>query len=637
MKHLLFPIGDYQYGRDVDMIGTGSFGVIHRAFWVPRHIYVALKFVSGRGEAGRAQVQAEERGAALQQLFAERHPGIVPAIYEHGRSINGDYYIAMELLEGRPLAEHLKTNRVSPERAAGIARWIAGELLENLHTFHRETGELPDQIVYSDLKPEHIFMMRDGSLRALDFGITKAVQDARTSTLNPWASIPYASPRRLREGVVDADSDFWALGVMLYEMIAGHHPYPALRHGSPETLARAIQRQDAIAPLTSCPPSLAAIVRKLLAPDRDESYQRASDIAADLDAFLEGREPVAASQQIRQSVPTAVVPPSRGATEPVLPYSAPTDPVPMSTPLPPPALPPLPGAAARPKRRPRRAGRFFVRAFAIVALVSFFSEVADWMRAEALTERIATLEASDVPELRAEYRDKSKRTVFGRSLPRRLRATLKERLVTLGERPMHDFRTELPVVAKPHWEQAREAFAFAAELDPSDTQVAARLKYVDAHLLRIAAGTNRKRLEDAVLAFRQAARLDRSLPDPYLGLARIHAYDLRDFDALQDDLREAEERGHEPGRRERAQLGDGYRVRADRLRQRAGQASGDERLDLMRQALGDYASCVENFSGLGTFLDSDRNLAYCQTRHDRLKAIIDGIERGIQAPGWWGR
>lgn len=634
MTHELFPIADYEYGRDADVIGTGSFGVIHRALWRPRSIYVALKYVSSRGEAGRAQVQAEARGAALQALFGERHPNVVPAIYEHGHAANGDYYISMELLDGQSLSEHLKTATISPERAAEIGRWIAGDLLENLHTFHRETGQLPDQIVYSDLKPEHIFIMRDGSLRALDFGITKSVQESRTSTLNPWASIPYASPRRLREGVVDADADFWALGVMLYEMVAGYHPYPKLRHGNHEALSRAIQRQDPIEPVANCPLGLAAIVRKLLAPDRRDSYQRAADIAADLDAFLEGREPAAASHTIRQSVPTAVVSPPRQAAEPLITYSAPTDPVPQRD-REAIAAAPVAVSGPRPARSKRRGGfwRFAVRGFAVFVLFSIFSQISDWTRAENLTERIAALEVSDVAALREEYRDPDRRTVFGMELPSRVRGTLKDRLVTLGRRPIVDYRTDLPVVSERQWEQARESLAFAAELDSSDAKVAAQLKYVEAHLLRIAAGNSRQRLEEAIRAFREAARLDPSSPDPYLGLARIHAYDVHDFDALEDDLREAAQRGHEQGRRERAQIGDAYRASGDRLHQQAVRARGDEKRELLRQALDDYAACVERFTGLDGYLDSERNLTYCQSRHDHVKGEVVALETRI----WWWR
>jgi serine/threonine-protein kinase len=629
MKRDVFPVVDYQHGP-ADIMAVGNFGVMYRAFWRARGIHVALKHVPRKSEGGR-KVEAEERGAMLQQEFGSSHRGVVPEIYEHGRSVEGDYYIAMELLDGRALSTLLGEERLSHARAAEIALWIAADFLANLHAFGGG-GDQADMVVYSDLKPDHIFVLADGSLRALDFGITKRVQQANTSTVNPWASVPYASPRRLREGVVDRDADFWALGVILYEMVAGHHLYPGV---SAEAMSRAIERQDPPAPLPPCDPRLAAIIGKLLAPQRHESYQQASEIAADLRTLIDGGQPGASSARLSASVPTARVPISRDRGA-VSGPSVPTDPVPAGARAAAPVLPaPMPVAAPPIRQRWRRSKR--VRAIVAAAVILLvLSQASAWRREEAFRERIDTIEATSLTEVRASLRQLG-------SLPDRVSRPLADRLLVLAERPILDYRTDLPAVAKPQWLQARECLTLAAEVAPGDSRVAARAAYVDAHLARIAAadqtGTDeRQTLDEAVRLFKEAARLDPRSPDPYLGLARIHAYDFKDFDALMADLRDAQERGYRQGRRERSQVGDAYRFRADRARLDAREADGDERMRLLRAVADDYEMCAERFEGLGNFLDSARNFRLCQQQHSRLRLEIAREEFDIKGfLSQWGR
>lgn len=621
MKRDLFPVDDYRHGPG-DIMAVGNFGVMYRAFWHARGIHVALKHVPRKSEAGR-KVEAEERGAMLQEMFGSRHTHVVPEIFEHGRSKDGDYYIAMELLEGRSLSTYLREEEVTHEHAARIGAWIAGDFLANLHAFRSDDTDDPaDAIVYADLKPDHVFVLHDGSMRALDFGITKRVQQANTSTVNPWASVPYASPRRLREGVVDRDADFWALGVMLYEMIAGHHLYPGL---SAEAMSRAIERQDPPAPLPACDPRLAAIIHKLLAPQRHQSYQQASDIAEDLRTFLADGVPKAASDQLSTSVPTMRVPLPRANVVAASLGSVPTDPLPAgltaaerltvaaST------APPVPPAVPKPRSRFRRVVR---RVAIAVGVIMALSEMAAWSRAEAFRDRISTIEASDVPEVRTTLERLRDGGPFGMAVPLRVTGPLTARLITLAERPILDYRTELPVVSEKQWEEARDSLALARELSPGDRDVASRAKYVEAQLLRINASGARARLEQAVAAFKEAARLDPSSPDPYLGLARIHAYELRDFDALIEDVRQAQRRGYREGRRERAYVADAYRFRADRSRVRARSAEGEERLRLLKAAAEDYQICADRFEDLGTFLDSERNHSLCRQLESRVQREI---------------
>lgn len=618
-----FPLGNYDIDTDPDHLKSGRFGVVYPAVCRVRGIKVALKHIAG----GRndTKVVAEERGAILQDRFALRYPDIVPQVYEYGPHREG-YWIAMEWLDGTPLNAYRDGRDIDHREAARVARWIAGDFLARLHEFNRDdTGTQKDVIVHGDLKPEHVFVREDGSLRVIDFGITKAIQD--TSTVNPFASVPYASPRRLRDGVVDRDADFWALGVMLYELIAGALPY----HGmTSDAMSRAIQRQDPMPPLT-CDSNLAAIVRKLLAPQREQSYQSGSTIAADLDAFLAGETPGAVHEQISTSVPTVTIgSQTRGARRALNVATVPTDHLPFAAsegaaPIDHAAQP----AAGAPVRRPTG---FQVRAvLAVLAVLLVLSEGAVWIRAEGFRSRIGLLEASSIDQARQDLDAVRRWSLLGVAVPVRVTRPLTDRLLTLADRPILDFRTEFPTVMKPQWEQARAGLELARELRPGHHTIAAKLHYVRGQLARIAANgrpsaEERSRLEEALTEFRQAATLDPSLPDPYLGMARIHAYGIRDFDALMNDLREAEARGYREGRRERAQIGDAYRFRAERARQRANRATGDERLRLLREAADDYQNCVAKFIGLEDFLDSDQNLERCRTMYERMLLEIDRQE-----------
>src|SRR6516225_8939442 len=111
----VFPIADF---RILSPIGTGEFGQVYRALWLPRGVEVALKDVEPR--AGQAKASAECDGIALQSRIAARHPGIVPEVYCHGEC-EGHYYIAMEYVAGESL-QHImrRRQRLPPQDAARL-------------------------------------------------------------------------------------------------------------------------------------------------------------------------------------------------------------------------------------------------------------------------------------------------------------------------------------------------------------------------------------------------------------------------------------------------------------------------------------------------------------------------------------
>ena len=241
-------------------------------------------------------------------------------------------------------------------------------------------------------------------------------------------------------------------------------------------------------------------------------------------------------------------------------------------------------------------------------------------RADRLRERIDAIEADQVQEIRSEYRRIAATGPLGLGAGQ-VRAPLRDRMVALADRAILEFRTDAPSVSEVEWEQARDCIAFAQDLS-SRSAIAAKRAYIDAHLVRIAA-RDRAGFEAAVRVFRESARLDTQAPDPYLGLARIYAYSLREVEPLIDAIKEAEQRGYQPGPREQAQIGDAYRFRADRTRAAAAGLGGEERIEQLASAAEDYGQCIAHFEGLN-FFDSENNLRTCRRR---LAAIVEELHR----------
>ena len=231
----------------------GSFGTVWRARRVSDDARVALKLVLLTDAAdSRERIAAERHGAMLQQRFQQAH-GMVPTVYDFGYDADESLFIAMELVEGGALTDLIKTAPVDPNVAAGYAIRIC-EFLDKAHSFATTVeGEPYHRLVHADLKPSHLLVGPSGDVKVLDFGIAKALAKTTQVTTNNWGTSAYASPERLEHGHVNEHVDFWSLGVILYEMLAGHRPYPGLER-NPSQLERAIRGNAPRAPLPASLP-----------------------------------------------------------------------------------------------------------------------------------------------------------------------------------------------------------------------------------------------------------------------------------------------------------------------------------------------------------------------------------------------
>ncbi len=622
-------------------LGRGGHGDVYLAYDPQRALDVALKLIP-LGPGGDAEMlQAEHAGIRIQSRLAQAVPQVA-AVYEYGE-VDGTFYVAMEYVEGTDLSRALAGGPFSEQRAVGIAHQLC-QMLEQCHAFAAEVdGREVHGIVHGDIKPENIRLQGDDRVRVLDFGIAKHLSQQRRYTRNLFGTPPYTPPERLERGVVDRASDLWAVGVVLYLMVAGYPPYS----GDDEELETRIRHGEPPRPLPAgVSPGLKRILGKALAFACAARYQTAAELAADLEALRDGR-PIAAAAAADPQATRRTVPPAEenGATRRTLqplaedaatrrtdrgaaaalavaaaePGDAPRGPAPL--------IAPPPVAESRRRRR----GFASLLLLAIIALLVTQSYV--WREAGDIRHQVLTDAQADLQALAERFRNISWLSLFRPSLSG-TRAELHDALVVSAERIFDSYHGDAPTTREGDWRRAEGQLREAVELDWRDGESRARLAYARAHLDRIAAqelraqGKTREALEksrDAIRGFREAARRERDWPDPYLGLARVYAYVDFDFEQLEEALQELVDRGHRLGRREQAMLADGHRMRAQELMAGAaavrGQSEETERLGEAREHL---VQAIDLYAAIRGYADVRRNLLASER-------LLDAVDQRLMA------
>jgi beta-lactam-binding protein with PASTA domain len=282
------------------VLGRGGMAEVHRGRDLRLGREVAVKVL--RSDLARDpsfQVRFRREAQAAASL---NHPAIV-AVYDTGedRSSSGATpYIVMEYVEGDTLRDVLRREGVlSPERAMNFAADICNAL-----DFSHRNG-----IVHRDVKPGNVMVTPQGTVKVMDFGIARAVSDSAatmTSTAAVIGTAQYLSPEQARGESVDARSDVYSVGCLLYELVTGAPPFTG---DSPVSVAYQHVREDPKLPSSvnpAIPPELDAILLKALSKNPANRYQSAADMRNDLLRALAGQR-VEATPVMGDAEKTAII------------------------------------------------------------------------------------------------------------------------------------------------------------------------------------------------------------------------------------------------------------------------------------------------------------------------------------------
>jgi len=253
----------------LDVIGRGSTSVIYKAVDPGIGRVVAIKMMTGA---------FRENPELLQRFYREarsagklQHPNIV-TIYDLGEH-DGNPYLVMEFLEGQSLENVIRTHSpISLEEKLDIVIQVC----EGVGYAHER------QIIHRDIKPANVMFVQDRRVKIVDFGIARVGNDGMTRPGQIMGSIHHISPEQINVGNVDARSDIFSIGVLLYQLLTAKLPFEGRDTG--ETLMKILHEPPPPLQqfLIAYPPELDEIIDRVLAKDRELRFQAAQDLAFEL-------------------------------------------------------------------------------------------------------------------------------------------------------------------------------------------------------------------------------------------------------------------------------------------------------------------------------------------------------------------
>ena len=272
------------------VVGRGGMAEVYRARDLRLDRTVAIKTL--RADLARDQTFQARFGREAQSAASLNNPSIV-AVYDTGEDLSTGVpipFIVMEFVDGRTVRDLLiEGHRLLPERTLEITSGVLRAL-----EYSHQAG-----IVHRDIKPGNVMVTRNGDIKVMDFGIARAMSDAQatmTQTAQVIGTAQYLSPEQARGERVDARSDLYSTGCLMYELLTGRPPFTG---DSPVAIAYQHVRENPIPPSRldpSLPPWADSIVLKAMAKSPNDRYQSAAEMQADIQRAASGMQVAAAMQ-----------------------------------------------------------------------------------------------------------------------------------------------------------------------------------------------------------------------------------------------------------------------------------------------------------------------------------------------------